>query len=155
MMDSERRCPRCQGLISGEALFCGLCGLAVGDARESAGRTPHPDPLTPPAGFRLVGSAADLFFAWHPAWGGGHVLLGTEPLIVQLFNAGHGLVNVTVEVVTRDRDGRELSVLPQEIEELPRAETREIEIASYDMPAPISDLSMRFVHGEFASPPAV
>lgn len=146
-------CPRCGTANREVARFCSHCGLALVASHTGllgAGRVPHPAPLSPPGGCEAVSGAAGLFFCWQPV-GGGKPLLGTEPLIVNVFNGGYALANVVLRIRGSDRRGRNLIELDREIETCPRGRSSSLEIPSYELPGPVDRLVVEFVQAEFSA----
>lgn len=147
----ERTCPRCQSVNRPVARFCANCGLALGtglDGPSEAGHIRHPEPLAPPEGFELCQRAAELYFRCEAAWGGER-LLGTESIGVVLFNAGYPLQEVVLQVRGEDDSGKELFAVEQTVQVLPRGEEVNIEVPSYELPAPMRVLSVWLVSAEF------
>lgn len=148
----ERSCPRCGTGNPEPARFCRYCGLRLTRGPRGllgAGQAPHPEPLDPPPGSAPVAAAAGLHSRWQ-ASGGGKMLLGTEPLTLELFNGGYDLAEVVVRVTVRDAAGRELCVLEREIATLARGAAVALEIASYDLPGPVRALEVTLLRAEFA-----
>jgi len=127
--------------------------LALGagiDGSNDAGRIRHPQPLAVPQGFTAVGRAADLYFRSESAWGGER-LLSTESIGVVLFNAGYPLQEVVLEGRGADQNDKKLFTIEQTVLELPRGEQIKIEVASYELPAPVRALFVALVSAAFGS----
>jgi hypothetical protein len=144
-------CPRCCTGNPPAAHFCRHCGLALVAGPQGflgAGRLGHPQPLPAPEGFAPLGGAADLFFQWEAAWGGG-VPLGTEALAIKLFNAGYPLAQVVLRI-RGAADGGEMPLdVTREVAEWPRGQVLTLEIASWELPGPACGLSVGLVAAEF------
>jgi len=117
---------------------------------QTCGRVPHPSPLTAPPGFHRCEGAADLFFHTE-ASGGGSVLLGTEGFDVTVFNGGYPLASVVLKVDGRSADEQPLFSVELSSERLPRGEQVILEVPSYEISEPASDLSVALVSAEYAS----
>ena len=144
-------CPRCQTENPEVARFCRHCGLCLEvspDGVLGAGRAPHPEPLAPPEGFLAIGLAANLHYAWH-AVGGGRPLLGTEPLVLVVFNGGYDLAQVVLRVSGTGRGEKVLFAVEREIEEWPRGGQTELEISSYELSDTVQTLSVELVQAGF------
>jgi len=147
-------CPRCRSWNPELARFCRNCGLALIAGAEGvlgAGRAPHPEPLTPPDGCQEIEAARDLYFRWH-AVGGGVPLLGTEPLVVKVFNGGYDLRAVLLRISGTGSAGLVLLAAQREIEDWPRGATVALEIPSYELPDPVQTLTVELVQAEFGKP---
>jgi hypothetical protein len=149
-----RKCPRCSTRNHDAAMFCARCGLAL-DAEESAtadGKRAlcHPDPIRAPAGFRPVEGGPDLYCRWEAAWGGA-MLLGTETIAVFLFNGGYSLEDVVLEIRGLDPQRRKVFTKEYTLAALPRGSQATVEIPSYEVSAPASDLAVALVSGRIAS----
>jgi hypothetical protein len=147
------RCPRCNSDNVEVARFCGHCGLALalGPAGAlGAGRVRHPDGLCPPHAAKPVGAAADLHY-WSEVVGGGAPLLGTESLVVHLFNGGYGLANVTLRVCGRGRAGESVCTMLSALADWPRGRTETVEVPSWELSGPLALLSVELVTAEFGA----
>lgn len=147
----SKTCPRCRSTLLASARFCAQCGLRLSEdagGLVGARALEHPHPLAPPAGFQPCPGAADLFYAWSPEWGG-HMLLGTEPLNVLLFNAGYALADVAVRITGIDELGNGVMSKEHEVESLARGATATIEIPSYDLPDRIRKIEVELVRAAF------
>ena len=144
-------CPRCSVTNPGVARYCRNCGLALQAADGGpprAGLTPHPQALTPPPDFNPIGAAVDLHFSWSAA-GGGHTLLGTEPLELNLFNGGYDLAEVVLAVRGEDETGGSLFAIDREVETWPRGSVIQVEIPSYELPDPVKTLHVALISAAF------
>lgn len=133
------------------ASFCRHCGLmlAVGaQGVKGAGRAPQREPLPAPAGYESIQDAVDLHYRCEAA-GGGTPLLGTEALMVTVFNGGYDLCAVVLRVRGQDAAGQELVAIEREIDEWPRGESVELEIPSYELPDIVHALSVELANAEF------
>ena len=151
----ERKCPRCRDHNRPEARFCARCGLLLESAAGETlrpGRISHPNPLPAPDGFEPCREAESLYFRWESAWGGA-MLAGTESICLVLFNGGYPLKSVGLQVAGRDGSGREVLALEHPVEELPRGRQVQVEIPSYELPAPVRELNVSLVSAEFAAEP--
>lgn len=117
---------------------------------QRCGRVSHPAPLTAPPGFRRCEGAADLCFQVE-ASGGGSVLLGTEGFDVTIFNGGYPLESVVLKVDGRSAHGQPLFSVELSSDRLPRGEQVTLELPSYEISEPASDLSVALVSAEYAS----
>ena len=146
-------CPRCRTLNPDVARYCRHCGLlmeSVAGAMLSAGRTRHPDPLAPTEAAVPVVGAAHLYYRWQPV-GGGTPLLGTEPLVLTVFNGGYSLGEVVLRVRGEDRAGQPLFAIHREIETVLRGQSVDVEIPSYELPGPVQALHVELVSAEFGA----
>jgi hypothetical protein len=144
-------CARCGTGNPDVARYCRNCGLPLRNpdgAAPVAGRAPHPQPLPAPPEYQPVTAATDLYFRSEAA-GGGQPLLGTETLVLRVFNGGHDLAHVVLHVSGLDPAGSTLFGLHRELEELPRGRTVPVEIPSWELPEPISNLTTKLVSAEF------
>jgi hypothetical protein len=144
-------CPRCGASNPDVACFCRNCGRpleGVGEGKLNAGRTPHGDPLPPPAGFVPIEYAMELYYRWEAA-SGGAPLLGTETLSVEVFNGGYDLTQVALVVRGMDQAGNMRLGLVHELEDWPRGRTVQFEIPSYELPDPIHKVKVELVRAEF------
>jgi hypothetical protein len=144
-------CPRCRTLNPDVARFCRRCGLSLQapDGRAAtAGRLPHPDPLKPPGAAFPIQDSRDLFFCCEVV-GGGKQLLGTEPVVITVFNGGYGLTSVALRVRGLGEDGQPLFAIVRDIETLLRGQSVELEIPSYELPGPVQSLHVDFLRAEF------
>ena len=144
-------CPRCRRPLADVAKFCGHCGLSlavVAGATPVAGQVLHPEPLAVADGYQPWRQAANLHFLRESAFGGSR-LIGTEPIRLQLLNAGYPLRTVRYEVRGATRDGREALRREYELERFDRGETVPLEIASWEFDEPVEDLSVRLLSAAF------
>lgn len=144
------------------ARFCGRCGQSLVDGVEAGGETGkprpadppaatgHPTPLSPPEGFAACENFRHLYYCWEAAWGGS-MLSGTETIAVILFNGGFPLQEVTLMIHGEGPGGREVFAVQREVNELPRGKEVTIEVPSYELPAPASDIKVTLVSGKYAS----
>ncbi len=151
------KCPRCSTRNLAQAVFCGRCGVNLQAPKKEAvpckKPTParHPDLLDPPEGFREVGGMPGLHYRWAAAWGGS-MLLGTETIAVVIFNGGYALEEVVLSIYGLDAAGDEVFCLDMPMNLLPRGRETTLEVPSYEMSAPASDLTVSLVSGRYASP---
>ncbi len=167
------KCPRCNTRNHADARFCGRCGLplvegaiapppalvpagqvdgidvAGADSVESAEGIRWPAPLDAPDGFTQCANYRDLHFRWEAAWGGA-MLLGSETLAVVLFNAGYPLEQVVVKIVGEDHNGEEVFVKEHEVDSIPRGKEVTIEVPSYELSSPASDIKVALLSGRYA-----
>jgi len=147
------RCPRCMTRNPAGARFCRRCGLEIGEKASVESKPPeparHPHTLPPPNGFRAVEGVADLYYTWKAAWGGS-MLLGTETIGVVLFNGGHPLEEVVLDICGTDPQSKPVFAVERTLDELPRGREVTVEVPSYEMPAPASDLVVRLLSGRYA-----
>ena len=144
-------CPRCRTTTPEVARYCRHCGLPLEVGAKGvlgAGRARHPQPLSPERDASPIEGAADLYFHWQ-AIGGGTPLLGTESLGLDVFNGGHNLAEVVLRVQGEDNTGKRLFAVEREIESWPRGQWARLEIASYELPDPVSTLLVDLVKAEF------
>ena len=143
-------CPRCQTVLRPAARFCGRCGLLLESVGTElvAGRIRHPNPLPPPESFQPCGEAADLYYRWESAWGGS-MLLGTEGIAVFLFSGGYPLRQVVLRIEGADDQGRQLLAVQRTVDDLPRGRQIRLELASYELPAPVRSIGASLVSAEF------
>lgn len=149
----DLKCPRCRADNRPAARFCARCGLSLSPGPGGSlapGRVRHPDALPAPAGFRPCGDAANLYFRWESAWGGS-TLLGTESIAVTLFNGGYALEAVVLTLEGRDETGGQLFAVEHTVEDLPAGKQVNVEIPSYEIPAPAKELMVSLVSAEFAA----
>ncbi len=133
------------------AHFCAQCGLMLevgAQGVRGAGRAPHRDALPAPEKYESIQQAANLHFRSEAA-GGGAPLLGTEALMVTVFNGGYDLCEVVLRLRGQDAAGQELVAVEREINEWPRGESVELEIPSYELPDIVHALSVELVTAEF------
>lgn len=149
-MATSVRCPACRTLHAPNARYCSRCGVPLAGAGGPAlpGHAPHPHPLPCPAGFRPVERGQNLYFHWS-AVGGAVPLVGTESLQVSVYNGGYDLRDVQLVIRGTDERGRRLLEVPREIVDWPRGGAVELEVPSYELPDPISQLQVEFVSAEF------
>lgn len=147
------RCPRCMTRNPAGARFCGRCGVKIDERKPVKAKTPeparHPDGLPAPEGFRPVEGVADLYYTWKAAWGGS-MLLGTETIGVVLFNGGYPLEEVVLKVCGTDPQAKPVFAVERTLDELPRGQEVTVEVPSYEVPAPASDLVVRLLSGRYA-----
>ena len=117
---------------------------------QTCGRVPHPAPLTAPPDFRRCEGAADLCYQIE-ASGGGSVLLGTEGFDVTVFNGGYPLESVVLKVDGLGAQGQSVFSVELSSDRLPRGEEVTLELPSYEISEPASDLSVALVSAEYAS----
>lgn len=144
-------CPRCRRENLQIARFCSTCGLSLSadsTGKREAGRIAHPEPLPVADGFRPIASSKDLYQHWESAWGA-TALLGTEPIRIEILNAGYPLKSVQLELHGVDRDGQAALRAEREIETWGRGERVVLEVASYEIAAPVHELEVRLVGAEF------
>lgn len=145
-------CPRCGKPNPAVARFCRHCGLRMEWGARGicgAGALPHGDPLEPPDAYVPVAGAAHLYFHHQAAGGGGARLLGTEPVLLSLFNGGYDLVEVRLRIVGLDATGAARFEVARELESWRRGQTVESEIPSYELPEPVRALRVELANAEF------
>lgn len=150
---TETRCPGCRKMVPVTARFCPACGRPLRSAdgvSPHPGRTRHPEPLAPPAGFQAVKDSADLYYRSEPV-GGGQVLSGTEPLDVHLFNAGYALEGVLLTLRGWDKAGRPSLKEDWELESWRRGETIMRDIPSWAISEPLKRVELSLARCAFAS----
>jgi len=133
------------------ARYCGQCGLSltvVNGAVLGPGHAPHPAPLPAPEGMAAVDGAVHLYYRWQVV-GGGRPLIGTEPLELFFFNGGYSLQNVQLQVRGADSAGQSVLAVEREIETLPRGQTAQVEIPSYELRGPVHVLRAALIRAEF------
>ena len=79
------------------------------------------------------------------------MLLGTETIAVILFNAGYPLEEVVLKVCGQNTDGQEIFAIEQPVGELPRGKQVTIEVPSYELPEPASDIAVSLASGKVGS----
>ncbi len=149
-MSDEQRCSQCGASNLDVARFCARCGGPMTVEPQKCGRVPHPAPVTAPPDFRRCEGAADLCFQVE-ASGGGSVLLGTEGFDVTVFNGGYPLASIILMVEGLDAQRQPLFSVELSSERLPRGEQVTLELPSYEISEPASDLSVALVSAEYAS----
>jgi hypothetical protein len=97
-----------------------------------------------------VDGVPDVFFRWEAAWGGA-MLLGTETIAVILFNGGYPLEDVVLKVCGLDPGGHEVFATEHALAALPRGTHVTVEVPSYELSAPASDLAVLLESGRIAS----
>jgi len=145
------RCPRCHTSNPSVARFCRNCGLVLEVGARGvlgAGRAPHPQPLAQPGEYEPIESAVDLYCHWE-AVGGGPPLLGTESLMLTVFNGGYDLDNVVLRIRGCHADGRELMAVERAVQEWSRGALVSLELPSYELPDAIDSLRVELVQAEF------
>ncbi len=149
----QSRCPRCEHENRPIARFCGRCGLslAVGlDGTRRPGRVAHPKPLPVPTDYQRCEQTPDLYFRIESAFGG-EALLGTEGLRVTICNAGYPLRNVTLRLLGADRAGAPCLDTERTLDTLPRETQTKLDIASYEITAPLHSLRVLLEQAEYAN----
>lgn len=152
---AQNQCPRCRDLSRPDARFCARCGLLLAGTEGQAlipGRIEHPAALQAGDGFLPCADATDLHFRWESAWGGS-MLSGTESISLELFNGGYPLTAVDLEISGVDGAGRQVLCTRQTVEDLPRGRHVRIEIPSYELPAPVTQICVSLVTAEFGTEP--
>ena len=148
---AERKCPRCHLVSRVQARFCARCGLLLEQGVSGplrVGLLKHPSPLAAPEDFEPCGDAEHLYFRWESAWGGS-MLSGTESIAVVLFNGGYPLESVALKVIGRDNADQEVFGAEHKVQSLPRGREVKLEVPSYELPAPVRELSVSLITGEF------
>jgi hypothetical protein len=110
----------------------------------------HPDPLSAPEDFRLAEGVSDLYYRWEAAWGGA-MLLGTETIAVVLFNGGYSLEDVVLRIRGLAASGSEVFSKEETVPVLPRGREVTVEVPSYEVLAPVSDLAVSVASGRLAA----
>ncbi len=149
-MSNEQRCSQCGASNVDVARFCARCGGSMSVDPQRCGRVPHPSPLTAPPDFRRCEEAADLCYQVE-ASGGGSVLLGTEGFDVTVFNGGYPLESVVLKVDGLDAQGQSVFSVELSSDRLPRGEEVTLELPSYEISEPASDLLVALVSAEYSS----
>ncbi len=156
------KCPGCRTRNQPAAQFCGRCGEALvagarraGESGDRQGAGPsgarvHPDPVSPPSGFRPCDGMPDLHYRWQAAWGGA-MLVGTEAIAVLIFNGGYPLEEVALKLHGLDAEGEEAFVIEKSVAHLPRGEEVTIEVPSYELPVPASDITVALLSARYGS----
>jgi hypothetical protein len=132
------------------ARFCRHCGLPLVAGPLGPGGLRHPEPLPAPEGYGPFENAPDLHFCWEATWGG-PALLGTEGLTLTLFNAGYGLRAAQVRIRGLDEAGTAVFDCNRELARWPRGAQVKIELASWELSAPVQRLVAIFVAAELDS----
>lgn len=107
---------------------------------------PHPRPLAVPKGFRSCLDAEHLHYRWESSWGGAP-LLSTESLAVIVFNSGHALRAVRLQIEGH-HTGKSVFIVEREVETLPRGRKATLEIPSYEMTDLLDELTVSLVSAE-------
>ena len=144
-------CPRCRRANLQVARFCSTCGLSLScgpGGERQAGRIAHPEPIAAPKNFQAVSDSEGLHYTWQSAWGKTS-LIGTEPLRLDVHNAGYPLREVRLEIRGVDREGNSSVACVRELEKWDRGERIALEIASYEIAAPLHALDVRLASAEF------
>jgi hypothetical protein len=110
---------------------------------------PRVAPLQSPDGFTECENYPDLYYRWEAAWGGA-MLLGTETLAVVLYNVGYSLADVVVEIVGDDHKGATVFMKQHEVTFLPRGKEVTIEVPSYELRSPASNIKVALLSGRYA-----
>jgi hypothetical protein len=92
----------------------------------------------------------DLHYRWQAAWGGA-MLSGTETIAVLIFNGGYALEEVALKLHGLDAEGEEAFVIEKSVEHLPRGEEVTIEVPSYELPVPASDITVALLSAKYGS----
>lgn len=142
-------CRDCGHANTEMAHFCGQCGEPLDASPPTAGQARHPNPVYVPKGFERVQRAADLYYRHSSAWGGSR-LIGTETLGIEVFNAGYAMKNAVLSIEGVNDAGRRLFSARHAAVDLPRGETTKIEVPSYEIPEPSSDVIVALVSAEYA-----
>src|SRR5262245_58663211 len=103
----ENVCPRCRSANRSAARYCARCGLGLDagiDRSRAAGRVKQAHSLPAPPEFVPVADSAHLYFRWESSLGGGP-LIGTEGLMVTIFNAGYPLRDAVVTLTGLGSNG--------------------------------------------------
>ncbi len=167
------KCPQCKTRNHADARFCGRCGLplvdgaiaprpalvpteqmdgidlAAADVALPPDAKTWPVPLAAPDGFRQCANYRDLYSRWEAAWGGA-MLLGSETLVVVLYNTGYPLEQVVVKIVGEDHHGEAVFNKEHEVDSLPRGQEVTIEVPSYELSSPASDIKVALLSGRYA-----
>lgn len=149
----ESHCPRCRHDNRAEARFCSGCGMTldlVPGVDPRPGTIKHPGAIAPPEGFSRCGDAADLHYRWESAWGSG-TFLGTEPILIKLFNAGYPLETVELAVRGADAKGDAVFDVVLSMHGLPQGRGVETEVPSYEYSTPASTVEVSLASAEFAT----
>ena len=148
----EIACPRCRSSNRSAARYCARCGLGleVGvDGSRAAGRVKQAQSLPVPPGYVPVADSAHLYYRWESSLGGGP-LIGTEGLMVTIFNAGYPLRDAIVTLTGLGRDSEVVFIVDETLRELPRGGKASVEVPSYTMSEPMRTLNAALRSAEFA-----
>ncbi|QDV90481.1 hypothetical protein RAS2_15600 [Phycisphaerae bacterium RAS2] len=141
-------CEGCKESARPGAMYCPRCGEPLklaGMADSSVAQKPaHSGLKAKSPNWQACDNAADVQYRWGSAWGGPR-LLGTENIEVAIVNRGRPLRSVVLEVRGRSANGLPPVRMFQEIEELPPNREVRFELASYEMPDEIEELSLSIV----------
>jgi hypothetical protein len=149
------KCPRCRAENLPVARFCAQCGLSLqpgSGGKLEPGRIHRPDAVAVPEGFQPCEGAEHLSFRWGSAWGNSF-LSGTEGIAVGLFNGAYPLRNVVLEIRGADESSRQQFAVKHTLESLPRGQETIIEVPSYEVPAPVSEVAVSLVSAELGPEP--
>ena len=148
----ENVCPRCHSANRSAARYCARCGLGLDagvDGSRAAGRVKQAQSLPVPAGYVPVADAAHLYYHWESSLGGG-TLIGTEGLMVTIFNAGYALRDVVLTLTGLGRDSEVVFIVDETVRELLRGGKAAVEVPSYMMSEPMRTLNAALRSAEFA-----
>ena len=145
-------CPRCHSPNRPAARYCGRCGLGLDSGIEgtrAAGRVKQAQSLPVPADYVPVADSAHLYYRWESSLGGGP-LIGTEGLLVTIFNAGYPLRDAIVTLTGLGRDSELVFIVDETVRELPRGGKATVEVPSYMLSEPMRTLGAALRSAEFA-----
>ncbi len=148
----EQPCPACGRRNRGTARYCANCGATLvlsGVPNGTPGRTVHPKPLPPPAGFVPCLDAGNLYVRWQH--GNEPPALGVEAVTVDVFNGGYDLRSVILRLVGLDDSGKSLCSVEQSIADLPRSATVRVEVPSYEVSSELKRLIVSLALAEWAT----
>lgn len=97
-----------------------------------------------------MASGANLLFRCRPLSGNTR-LTDAEGCEIAVFNAGHGLCNVSLRVLGWNDAAEQVMALTRDLPDLPRGATAMVEVSSYDLPAPVRRIAVDFCSAEFSS----
>src|SRR5262245_43836936 len=148
----ETVCPRCHTINRSAARYCARCGLGLEagvDGSRAAGRIKQAQSLPVPPNFVPVADSAHLYSRRESSLGGG-TLIGTEGLMVTIFNAGYALRDAVVTLTGLGRDSEVVFIVDETVRELPRGGKAAVEVPSYVMSEPMRTLNAALRSAEFA-----
>jgi hypothetical protein len=119
------------------------------DGSRAAGRVKQANSLPVPAGFVPVADSAHLYYRWESSLGGGP-LIGTEGLMVTIFNAGYPLRDAILTLTGLGRDNEVVFIVDETVRELPRGGKAAVEVPSYMLSEPMRTLNAALRSAEFA-----
>lgn len=145
-------CPRCHAPNRPAARFCGRCGLGLEPelaAQHAPGRLKQADSLPVPVDYVPVADSAHLYYRWESSLGGGP-LIGTEGVLVTIFNAGYPLRDAIFTLTGQGRDAGVVFLVDETVRELPRGGKATVEVPSYMLSEPMRTLTAALRSAAFA-----